>query len=776
LTGGGASAQSGNFDATITGNTIANPGNNPAAAAIAKNGVHLNGGTVPGDTYQVCMDIGGAGALENSIVGSGAPNDGGAGGEDFRLRQRQSTTVRLPGYGGGTTDAAAVISFVQGRNAGTPTGSVSFNAPPGGGYVGGAACTPPSFAMIPDQISGDYLARRVTPLEHTNVNLLSTINTRAVGEYAPASSTSKSRQVVRVSEFVASSRTPARSKEGSQVHNKSWIDKSSFSEDVSSENRSASAKPKHERAERRRLHHARAYRKSASNSTAAATTSLASPALAAVEVDLPNLPAGESIKVVFDVTVDSRRGSYSAQGTVTATGITPVLTDDPDVGGATDPTVTPGDCQPTFSVTSIADVGAGTLREGISQLCDGGTIDFNIAGAGPHTITLTTGQLLIDKDLTITNTSGESVTVNGGGTSRILSIDTGKTTTIRNLTVSGGAPTDAAGGGGILNNGTLSLINMTLSGSVSGNAIGGGVSNNSVLTVINSTISGNDSGVGGGGLSASGTSTTTVINSTISGNTSNVDGGGIYTLDTSAITLINCTITGNRADNDNDTTGTGGGISGLGGTVTLRNTIVAGNFNEDGASDAADDIGGTVDAASSFNLIGTGGSGDLIDEINSNQVGVADARLGPLANNGGPTLTHAPFAGSPALDAGDNAFVTDPPFNGPGFTDQRDAGFARILDAADVDTVQTVDIGAFEADPSVEDISDKATNEDTALPTFTFNVGDAATSFDSITAVSSNATLVPNVNITVGADTPSRGRYRSRLRQTSLALPPLPSR
>lgn len=143
LTGGGAAAMSGNMNITITGNTISNPGNNPATLGIAKNGIHLNGGTTPGDTYQICLDVGGAGALANSMVGSGAPNDGGAGGEDFRFRQRQSTTVRLPGYGGGNTDANAVISYIQGRNTGSPSGSVSANAPPGGGYVGGAACNLP---------------------------------------------------------------------------------------------------------------------------------------------------------------------------------------------------------------------------------------------------------------------------------------------------------------------------------------------------------------------------------------------------------------------------------------------------------------------------------------------------------------------------------------------------------------------------------------------------------------------------------------------------------
>ena len=69
------------------------------------------------------------------LSGSGAN-----GGTDFRIRQRMSTTVRLPGYGGAATDTAAVVSFIQGRNTGAETGSATAQSPPGGGFVGGAAC------------------------------------------------------------------------------------------------------------------------------------------------------------------------------------------------------------------------------------------------------------------------------------------------------------------------------------------------------------------------------------------------------------------------------------------------------------------------------------------------------------------------------------------------------------------------------------------------------------------------------------------------------------
>ena len=67
-TGGGATAMSGALNTTITGNTISNPG----TGGLPMNGIQVNAGTVPGDTYQVCTKIGGAGGLANSITGSGA--------------------------------------------------------------------------------------------------------------------------------------------------------------------------------------------------------------------------------------------------------------------------------------------------------------------------------------------------------------------------------------------------------------------------------------------------------------------------------------------------------------------------------------------------------------------------------------------------------------------------------------------------------------------------------------------------------------------------------
>ncbi|HEY2322159.1 MAG TPA: tandem-95 repeat protein [Thermoanaerobaculia bacterium] len=129
--GSNSSGGIGGMNATITGNTIAQPG----TSGFSMNGINLNAGTSSGDANFICASIGGAGALGNSITGSGAN-----GGQDFRLRQRNATTVRLPGYAGANNDTAAVVTFVQSQNGGSPTGSATVAVPPGGGFVGGAAC------------------------------------------------------------------------------------------------------------------------------------------------------------------------------------------------------------------------------------------------------------------------------------------------------------------------------------------------------------------------------------------------------------------------------------------------------------------------------------------------------------------------------------------------------------------------------------------------------------------------------------------------------------
>ena len=164
------------------------------------------------------------------------------------------------------------------------------------------------------------------------------------------------------------------------------------------------------------------------------------------------------------------------------------------------------------------------------------------------------------------------------------------------------------------------------------------------------------------------------MNSTISGNSAGTSGGGIGTSNT--LRVANCTITGNSAPS-------GGGIYNkrppVGDIVVeISNTILnAGASGENIFND-----GGTITSLG-YNLSSDDGGGYLTgpgDQINT------DPLLGPLQDNGGPTLTHALLPGSPAIDAG------DPNFHPPPFNDQRGCPFDRVFNGR-------IDIGSFETQP-----------------------------------------------------------------------------
>lgn len=251
--------------------------------------------------------------------------------------------------------------------------------------------------------------------------------------------------------------------------------------------------------------------------------------------------------------------------------------------------------------------------------------------------------------------------------------------TVTSSTLSGNS---AILGGGIANYGMVTITNGTLSGNMAD--YGGGIFNNGLgtATVISSTISGNMvNGSGGGILLADGT--LTVISSTISGNSAFFDrGGGIfYTL--GSLHVTSSTITGNTA-------GTGaGGIDGSSdGVFTLNNSIVSGNYF--GLS-VPSNLG--KPATGDFNLLGAGN-----DTSGTNNVVSDNPLLGPLADNGGPTQTHALLPGSPALDAGSSSEATD----------QRGLGRPVDLPSIANGTGNASDIGAYEAQsaPSADFVDD----------------------------------------------------------------------
>ncbi len=205
---------------------------------------------------------------------------------------------------------------------------------------------------------------------------------------------------------------------------------------------------------------------------------------------------------------------------------------------------------------------------------------------------------------------------------------------------------------GIANDaGTLAVSDCT----IAYNTQGGGIGNNGTLTVSNSTIVNNNSGIFGGGIDINGTTT-----------------------------IVNCTIADNTAF-------TGAGLWINSGTVTVDNSIVVLNHDTQGLGGPEDDniSGSSVTATSAHNVIGKGTYGGLKNRVNGNRVDVANPGLGPLADNGGPTETLALLRGSPAIHAGSAVLAVDPTTGLPLATDQRGAGFARVVKG-------TVDAGAFE--------------------------------------------------------------------------------
>jgi len=329
-----------------------------------------------------------------------------------------------------------------------------------------------------------------------------------------------------------------------------------------------------------------------------------------------------------------------------------------------------------------------SLREAVG-LANGSigadTITFAAALSG-QTITLGGTELEITETLTIDATAlAQNVTIDANSGSRIFNITAAAGDfTLAGLTLTGGRTTTDGGGIQFNSGGQLTLDQSTVSGNstVGFGARGGGILSSGDITLTNSTISGNsttDDFAFGGGISSSGT--VTLTSSTVSGNSTAGDyafGGGIHSSGT--VTLTSSTVSNNHADYSN---AIGGGIWNSNGTITITNSIVAGNTAGGGSPDI-NPGSGIFDI--NFSLLGTavtpdaGGSGNIFNNT---------PLLGPLADNGGPTQTHALLFGSPAIDAGDPAIVSPPSF------DQRGSGFDRVRDG-DAIPGAVIDIGAFE--------------------------------------------------------------------------------
>jgi hypothetical protein len=322
-------------------------------------------------------------------------------------------------------------------------------------------------------------------------------------------------------------------------------------------------------------------------------------------------------------------------------------------------------------------------EQGIRDAIAEGGGPYTFACNGPTTVT-TEAEIVINNDVIL---DGESnLTVDGRdhpSDQRVFSVPEGVTAELHRVTVTNGGGLD--GGGGIVNEGTLTILSSVISNNWSSPtpdffpAHGAGIRNEGEMTTINSNVSNN---VGyhasGGGISNGCSATLTLMNSTVSRNDSQVDGpgrgGGIYNL--GEMTIINSTVSENMASGLHGSSG--GGIFSSG-WMSLTNTTVSSNTADsadaieigsyrgscpyrdayveiahtlvDGDCDKYAEDGSNVTWVSNgYNIESPGNTCDFGRGTDQPGKTPEELNLGELADNGGPTMTHALGAGSVAID------------------------------------------------------------------------------------------------------------------------------
>jgi hypothetical protein len=346
----------------------------------------------------------------------------------------------------------------------------------------------------------------------------------------------------------------------------------------------------------------------------------------------------------------------------------------------------------TLTVLNLNDSGAGSLRQAIANAAAGDTINFAVSGQ----ITLTSGPLVIDQNLTIDGPGQNSLTISGNNSSQVLNIydvnvslsgltiangftfqsgagilmygDPSTNLSVSDCTIEDGIADGNGGAIEITGDGTMNLTGCSFySNQAAGN--GGAIDSPGIfLTVSDSTFSGNSAG--NGGAISIGNDGVSIANSTFDSNFASGEAGAIYSDFNANYSLTNCTLARNSA-------GVGGGLGLIGGSFTLLNTIVAGN-----SASTAPDVSGPIDSLG-HNLIGItdGSSGWIGSDLTGTASSPLNADVGTLGNYGGPTQTDPLLQGSPALGAGTSA--------GAPTTDQRgdprsmpdDIGAVQLLDA-----------------------------------------------------------------------------------------------
>jgi probable HAF family extracellular repeat protein/predicted outer membrane repeat protein len=272
---------------------------------------------------------------------------------------------------------------------------------------------------------------------------------------------------------------------------------------------------------------------------------------------------------------------------------------------------------------------------------------------GELSVILSLGELTINSSVEIHGLPDGRLTIDGDGLSRVFRVTSSGWATMIDLTIKGGL---AATGAGVRNDGRLDLYRVLFTGNTA-TLQGGAIYNTTDLFMGNVTLSAN---------SAEG------------------QGGGLYNQGGTA-ELVHLTV----LDNETGDADGGGGVFVFGGSVAVRNSVVARNL----AGGLPQDVAGTFHGSSTHNFIGNAEGVPSLSTRPGTQSGTnatpIDPMLGPLDDNGGATRTHRVLPASPVTDAGLNIAASDAGLT----TDQR--GLPRFRDGTD-DGMIRVDIGAFE--------------------------------------------------------------------------------
>ena len=401
-----------------------------------------------------------------------------------------------------------------------------------------------------------------------------------------------------------------------------------------------------------------------------------------------------------------------------------------------------------ITVTNTNDSGPGSLRQALADANDGDSIDFAVTG----TIGLTSGELLVDKAISISGPGAEKLAVNGNNQSRVFHIASGQTVTISGLTIINGHVSDS--GGGIYNDhAALTLNDCTISDNSATGDLGGGIHNDgkdvghATLHINNSLVSNNSGGIYNDALQA-GTATLVITYSTLSNNNTgdaiNNDGWSCIFCGngTTSVQITSSSITGNAGNAIYSDTGrqncggscpvtisiTNSTISGNGGGLynsTLSDTVVSNSTISDNGSGIYND--GGARGTSVFNTtmsnngveirnvgaplltmgntifnVSPGGHSIVSDfgTVTSYGYNISSDNGGGYLSGPGDQINADPMLG-PLQDNGGPTFTRallpgspainagDPNFVGPPDYDQRGPGYDRVRG-------NRLDVGSFE--------------------------------------------------------------------------------